>query len=329
MRRKLFVGCFSIFGILVLGVVLFVGVSLYTIAQDYRSPEALADPDGQFADVNGVRIYYIAKGDSANPAVILIHGFGGSTFTWRDNMDAIAEAGFYVVALDLPPFGLSDKNPTIGYSRADFADYVAGLMDYLAIETATIVGHSMGGAVTSYFAVNHPERVEKLVFVDGGVFEGTINENRGEDSPFAFLNSIDPSSPIAADLLRLTLRPSTFAQIMSSAYHDPNFVTEDMVAGYARSLQLEDWPYGFLAFLQAEQNQRVTLEDLSAAATMPTLIIWGENDTWVTIAVAEAMQAVLLDVRLVTYPNVGHLPMEENVEAFNADLIAFLEEAGD
>lgn len=326
MRRKLFIGCFSVIGILVLGTVIFVALSLYFISQEYRSPEELADPDGQFADVDGVRIYYLAEGERENPAVVLIHGFGGSTFTWRDNMDALEEAGYYVVALDLPPFGLSDKSAEIAYSRADLAGYVAGLMDELGIESATIVGHSMGATVASYFLLNYPERVDKIVFVDGGIFEARTSNRRDEDSPLAFLNEIDPASPIAADILRLTLRPNTFAEIMSSAYYDPEFITDEMVAGYARPLKIADWPNGFLGFLQAEQSQSLSLAELAELVRMPCLIIWGENDSWIPLASGEEMLEALPDARMIRYPQVGHLPMEENVEGFNADLISFLAE---
>ena len=145
------------------------------------SPQDLADEDGQFAEINGASIYYIARGDVSDPAVILIHGFGGSTFTWRDNMDAIVEAGYYVVALDLPPFGLSDKNPEIGLSRRDYADYVAGLMDFLNIETASIAGHSMGGSTAAYFAVQYSERVDNLIFVAGGIFDAELVEDSEAD----------------------------------------------------------------------------------------------------------------------------------------------------
>lgn len=299
-------------------------------AQRYVEPEALADKDGQFADIDGVSIYYIARGDSDNPAVILIHGFGGSTFTWRDNIDALVEAGYYVVALDLPPFGLSDKSPDIGYSHADFADYIADLMDYLGIEYATIIGHSMGGSVASYFVVNYPARVNNLIFVAGGVFESIPNQNADEDdiqeSPLGILSAIDLESESASTILRFSLVPATFASIIESAYFDASIMTDEVVNGYARPLQIENWTDGFIAYLIAEEASPITLSDVIEVADMPVLIIWGEEDTWVPIAMGEAMNNSFTDVEMVTYANVGHLPMEENIEQFNADVITFLNE---
>lgn len=311
--------------ILILAILL---ISQLVSAQRYVETESLADEDGQFADIDGVSIYYIARGDANNPAVILIHGFGGSTFTWRDNMDAVVEAGYYVVALDLPPFGLSDKSPDIGYSHADFADYVAGLMDYLGIESATIVGHSMGGSVASYFVVNYPARVNNLIFVAGGVFESIRNQNADEDdtqgSPLGILGSIDLESESASNILRFSLVPATFAAIIESAYFDASIMTDEVIDGYARPLQIENWTDGFIAYLLAEEANPITLDEVSEVADMPVLIIWGEEDTWVPITMGEAMNSSFTDVEMVTYESVGHLPMEENVEQFNNDVIYFL-----
>lgn len=301
-------------------------MSQFVSAQRYIEPEMLADADGQFADINGVSIYYIASGDDSNPAVILIHGFGGSTFTWRDNIDALVDAGYYVITLDLPPFGLSDKSPDIGHTHTDFADYIAGLMDFLEVESATIVGHSMGGSVTSYFVVNYPERVDKLIFVAGGVFEDTRDANDDtQDSPLGILGTIDLESEPASNILRFSLVPATFASIIESAYFDASIMTDEVVNGYARPLQIENWTEGFIAYLLAEEANPITLIEVSDVADMPILIIWGEEDTWVPIAIGEAMYNSFTDVQLITYANVGHLPMEENIEQFNEDVITFLD----
>lgn len=302
------------------------------INTDYKTPEELADSDGQFADLGGTRVYYRTQGDPTNPAVMLIHGFGGSTFTWRDTLTPVAEAGYYAIAIDLPPFGLSDKNPTLDYSRSATADLVASLLDELQIEQAIVVGHSMGGAVTAQFAVRHPERVSKLVFVAGGIFEpmptsdGEAPQNRSSNSPLALLSMIDPTSPFAGELLRTFVTRDFFVNSIKSAYYDSSMVTEEVADGYARLLLIEDAPNGFLAYTLAQEQHPITLAQLVEVATMPTLIIWGAEDTWVNISMGNAMRDRLYDVEMIVYPLVGHLPMEENTQQFNTDLINFLEQ---
>lgn len=114
--------------LLLLAVLLIMIVPVYAQDDDFVSRQSLADENGTFVDVGSASIYYVTAGDPTKPPVILIHGFGGSTFTWRDTLPALADAGFYAIALDLPPFGLSDKNPELDYSRSSMAIWVAGLM---------------------------------------------------------------------------------------------------------------------------------------------------------------------------------------------------------
>lgn len=306
--------------------ILMIGVGTLFAQDEVITPEMLADPNGAFMLVNEAEIYYIAEGNPSDPAVILIHGFGGSTFTWRDNMPALVEAGFYAVALDLPPFGLSEKSAEIGYTRSDLAGYVAGLMDALDIETATIVGHSMGGEVTSYFAVEYPERVDKLVFVAGGIFNLNMGDADTGESPFAFLDQIDPTNPAAVDLLRTVLRPSVYANILDASYYTEGFVTDEIVEGYTRPLLIPDWPVGLLSYIQAFDEDPITLDQLvEQVGNMPVLFLWGAEDAVVPLILGETMEAALSNTTFVVYSETGHIPMEEALEDFNADLINFLQ----
>ena len=300
-----------------------------------ETPQELADADGQFLDVNGTSVYIQARGATTNTAVILLHGFGGSTFTWRGTLDPLAAAGYYVVAMDLPPFGLSDKSADLDYSRTGLANLVVGVMDELKIETAVIVGHSMGGGVTAYLGAQHPERVRGLIFVSGGLFEAmpdtaltTESDTSSRDGLFGMVEGIDPSSPLAGMLVRTFLTPDRFTDLLESAYVRTEVITPEVIAGYQRPLLTEDWPEGLLAFSAAEETTPVTLDELTTAVeenTIPVLILWGEGDTWVSIALGETMHAALTNSEMKTYEGVGHLPMEEDPEAFNADVITFLQ----
>jgi pimeloyl-ACP methyl ester carboxylesterase len=313
-----------------LGVLLVLVLSVApAAAQQYRTPEELADSNGQFVDVEGTRIYFVTQGSPEDPAVIFIHGFGGSTITWRDNLPAVAQAGYYAIALDLPPFGLSDKNPDLDYSRSGMADLVASLMETLGIERAAIVGHSMGGAVAAQFAVRHTQKVERIAFVAGGIFEALQRDDDDDNDdgrgPLSLLNAIDPKSPAAPILLRGLITREFFVDTLRSAYHDDSVLTDEAVDGYARLLLIEDAPIGFLAYVQAQETSPITLQELAAAVeNMPVALIWGKEDTWVSADLGKTMAQAIAGSSLILYDEVGHLPMEEAVEAFNTDLIAFL-----
>ncbi len=320
-------------------IILLICICLFTLpvfAQDdgrYVEPEALADPEGAFTEVDGLQIYYIEMGDTDDPTVILVHGFAGSTFTWRDTIAPLVEAGYHVVALDLPPFGLSDKAIPEDYTRSSMAATLAGLMDTLEIESATLVGHSMGGGVIAQFAIDYPQRVEKLVFVDGAVYippekpdvEATEEARLTGDNPLSFLSRFDPQSPLSAAALRTFITPEVFNEILSNAYHNKSVITPEVQEGYQRPLHIRGWEVGLLTFMAANEITENIDIDALRALDVPALIIWGQEDSWVPLAVGEALANALPHATLVTYPETGHMPMEETTEAFLSDLIAFLE----
>ena len=118
-----------------------------------------------FTTVDGARIHYQEAGDEHAPPILLIHGFISSTLIWDEVFLPLAQGGFRVVALDLPGYGYSDKPRHAEYTIESQARAVIGLMDRLGIEQAALVGASYGGAVAAAIALDHPERVSRLVLV--------------------------------------------------------------------------------------------------------------------------------------------------------------------
>ncbi len=319
-------------------ILLIVGILILVVpiaAQTGVPAEELADPDGAFVDVNGLSIYYTENGPADGPVVMLLHGFGGSTFTWRDNIAPLVEAGYRVIAYDRPPFGLSDKQPSpIDQTGTGHAAIAAGLMDALGIDSAVLVGHSAGGGVIAHTALLYPERVTGLVFVAGAVgddrgADGSREQAEAGDSGLGGLfdlgQNIDPEAPLALALVRTFLTPERFTSILEGAYHPSFDVTDDIRAGYSRVLQVENWEAGFLTLFSSDAMPApVNVADL-AALDIPALLIWGAQDTWVPLSQGEFLHEMLPGSELVVYDNVGHMPMEEAVEAFNADLLNFVD----
>ncbi|NWF68853.1 MAG: alpha/beta hydrolase [Chloroflexi bacterium] len=274
--------------------------------------------DGSFVDVNGTDTFYIERGPADGPTMLLLHGFGGLTFSWRLNIDALAEAGYRVIAFDRPPYGLTEKRADMSLSRAAQTDFTVAFMDALDIDSAIMVGHSAGGTVIADMALRYPERVDALVFVAGAV--GSMSGG----PPFVgTLLSFPPITRWAQIIARLAVTPDFFGNTLRSAYGSPDFMTPEMAAGYATPLQVRDWDIGFVGILRDSGGNALDASGLSAV-TVPTLLIWGENDTWVPLRVGENLHSSMTGSTLITYPNVGHLPQEENPAQFNADLIAFL-----
>lgn len=317
----------------VLAFVVFVLPMLIPLPPVGVSAETLADPGGYFVDVNGLQTYVLETGPTDGPVVLLLHGFGGSTFSWRDQMQALADAGYRAVAFDRPPYGLSAKTGDLPLSQQEQADFTAAFMDAVAIDSAVLVGHSMGGGVIGQFAALYPERVDGLAFVDGApvVADAAAEPRRGGGvlgvpSVVGGLMQFPPFERWGQILLRSFLKPESLSGLQSSAYYDPAFVTPEVAAGYARQLKVEGWDEGFLQLLSGMNGGFAALTPAELADwTMPVAIFWGENDTWVPIAAGESLRAALPNAQWFVYPETGHLPMEEHPADFNRDLLSFLQ----
>lgn len=291
--------------------------------EDYQDPAALADEDGQFVTLNGYNVYYLDRGPKDGPPVVLLHGFLGSVIDWTNTFPALTEAGYRVIAYDRPPFGLSDKRTELNYSLQAMTDLTAGLMDELGIASAVVIGHSAGGSVAADFAVRYPERVEKLVLIAGAV--GITGPSAEGGNPFAFLGNIDPDSPLAQNLIRTFFTGDFGQDMLNQAVSDPAAIDAELLAKRERGLKVKGWEGGLLAFVRDSllPESQFDLEQLREV-TLPVLLIWGEGDQIVPIEVGENLAELFPNDTWITYPNVGHLPMDEATEQLNADLLEFL-----
>lgn len=299
--------------------------------------KTLADADGTFIDVDGLSTYVLARGPENGEPIILLHGWGASTFTWRLNMDTLVEAGYRVIAFDRPPYGLSAKTgANIPYSPIELADFTAKVMDVLGISKAVLVGQSQGGGVAGYFAVKYPERVTKLVLVSAALHPsddpsdeaGTSNRVGGTLGISPFVSSLLSLPPVewwTRVALRVFVKPDFSTQILKSAYYAPNFMTPEMADGYARQLKVIGWDEALVKQISggAFRSDSITRGEI-ASITVPVMIVWGENDTWVPLSVGERLHELLPNATWKIYAKAGHLVQEEAAESFNTDLIAFL-----
>ncbi|MCU0476423.1 MAG: alpha/beta hydrolase, partial [Anaerolineae bacterium] len=326
MKRVLMVGVLC---------VAILALSVGALAQD---DAPILDEDARYVDVDGVSVYLIERGAADGLPVMLLHGFGGSVFTWRYTIDPLVEAGYRVIAFDRPPYGLADKDATLDWTGTAYADLTVGLMDALDIEAAVLVGHSAGGGVIADVAALYPERVLGLAFAAGAVRTGDAEADAwmtrqadaqgeaggGVRGLTGALRDINPESPLAQLAVRAILTPERFAETLTSAYYSPEQVPADAVEGYGRPLRVAGWEAAFLRLLAGGMSDPVYTPELWASLEVPVLLIWGENDTWVSPEIGDALAERIEGALLVTYPQTGHIPMEERLEAFNADLLAWL-----
>lgn len=220
----------------------------------------------------------------AGPPLILLHGLSGSSRWWGRNAPVFADY-FRTYTVDLPGFGESRR---VRWSRLDdIADRLADWIEAEGLSRSHIAGHSLGGAIAARLAARHPDRVDRLVLVAAAIRpQGTRRSVRTMDVVFTMRSGSPGFAPM---LVRDLLRSHPWSS----------------VAATVDALQ-SDW------------------EPHLARITAPTLIVWGERDAITPPAFGRDIAEILTDARLIVLPDAGHNPMWECAEAFNVEVLRFL-----
>ncbi|MFC1592059.1 alpha/beta fold hydrolase, partial [Thermodesulfobacteriota bacterium] len=174
--------------------------------------EKLAGPDSRFITLNGTSLHYTKWG--AGPPLVLVHGYGGSTYTWRELIPLLKDR-HSVYALDLLGFGLTAKPPEGDYSMPAQAGLVIDFLKAMNLPQATLVGHSMGGIIVAYAAIQAPELVDRLVIVEGGFYHG--------GAP-AFLKYL--FFPLERLMAKMFYTPTGRSKSLMASYYNKEIVTD-------------------------------------------------------------------------------------------------------
>lgn len=268
-------------------------------------------------------IFYFEDGDPANPAIIMIHGLGDEADTWRHQIIPLAE-DYHVIALDLPGFGRSDHIQR-AYTPDLMMNAILELMDVLHLEKAILIGSSLGGILSQGIAVEHSDRLNGLVLVDGALYQ----PDRMEDRSLRMMQL-----PLVGEAIYTGLRkdPDAAYDSLRMVYHDLNSLPQaDRDFLYTRVNQ-RVWSNGQRkAYFSTLRNLtpwirkvQTTLPEQMAQVNVPTLIIRGELDALFSANNAAAIRALQTDVEIINLPGMGHLPQQEDPAAFLAGLQEWL-----
>lgn len=260
--------------------------------------------------IAGQRLHVRDSGPRNAPAIVMVHGFGSSLYTWEGWARELSKT-HRVVRFDLPGSALSDPDPRGDYSDARTVVLMLALMDQLGIAKADVVGHSIGGRIAWTFAARHPERVERLVLLSPDGFAGP---GAGYGKP--------PEVAFALHLMRFVLPKPLLRLNLEPAYANPA-VMDDALATQYHDLMLAP---GSRKALLARMQQAVLLDPLPLLARIqaPTLLLWGEKDAFIPVSNAERFARAMPHCTLVTLPGVGHVPQEEAEAAALALVRKFL-----
>ena len=281
----------------------------------------MADDLTRIALPTGVELDVAIAGDPANPPVILLHGFPESHRTWRHQIPALAR-DHYVVAPDQRGYARSSKPEGVASYTPDkpVADLLA-LADHLGIDRFTLVGHDWGGAIAWMAALQHPQRVARLVIVNAPhplIFQRTLFDDAEQRKASQYIrffrNTAIDQGLVGAGLERFFA--STFAQHLVGA-----------IAGEEKAVYMDQWsqPGAMTAMLNWYRASSIVVPEPGEATerpawldapfppiTQPTLVIWGMQDKALLPCQLDGLDKLVPDLSLVRIEDSGHfVPWEK------------------
>ena len=285
------------------------------------SEQEFVDPDSQFIEINGVNIHYKEAG-AGERTFILLHPFGGSTYSWREVIDEFAQYG-KVIAYDRPAFGLTERplpgdweeNP---YGMKANVEILRELLDSMGVEKAVLVGNSAGGGVAVAFALEYPERIDELILVDPGVGGG-----RGPQFPAWALPVM--WTPQMRHLGPLMMRDyqESLPRTLERGWFDQTKLTNEIRERHLQILKIKNWDKAFyeLTFAPAYPELRPLLPNL----TVPVLVVAGQEDRLIRSWYFEAVATEIPEATLNLIPQCGHMPQEECPTEFMEVVLKYLQ----
>jgi pimeloyl-ACP methyl ester carboxylesterase len=271
-----------------------------------------------------VRLHYVEAGEG--PLVVLLHGFPQFHHMWRFQIPALAEAGFRVVAPDMRGYNLSEKPEKVSDYRVELlARDVERLIRACGEESAVVVGHDWGAIVAWFVAMLHPERVEKLAILNVPHPE---RFPRGLLIPEQLLKSWYVFALQAPGPLGRAIERAVFARFLRDARRDPArldaFSREDLdryKEAMARPGALTAASNYYRALFRRNLlKTRKLLRRIEA----PVLVIWGQNDRYLSPKLAEPDPRWVPNCRVERLPNASHWVVEDQPKQVNALLLEFL-----
>lgn len=262
--------------------------------------------------VQGTTVHYELYNDKpgAQPVFVLIHGFLSSTFCYRHLIPLLAQHGT-VLALDLPPFGKSDKSILFTYSYRNLASIIVELVEHLQLSDVILVGHSMGGQISLYANKLRPDLVQKTVLLcsSGYLSRAALPLIASSYMPFFHLY-------VRNWLVRRGVRDN-----LMNVVHDSALIDEEMMRGYAEPFYDEKIFHALTRMIRDREGDLPSSE--LQQITTPTLLLWGEADKVVPVSVGKRLHEDLPNSRFIVYENAGHLLPEEKPQHVYEHIMEF------
>ena len=278
-------------------------------------------PQSHFVEVNGINVHVRFMGEGE--PIFLLHGSFSSLHTW-DVWQQELSPYFLTISLDFPGHGLTGPDELKRYTVQDYSELVLALAEKLNLRKFHLAGNSMGGAVALQVASTRPDQVLTLNLVDASgaprletrSLDSTQTSSRGGGAwVFKLIEN-----PIFSKFFLKCTPKFLFAMNMKEVYGDESKVKEETTERYFELMLREGNRKATLDRLSIPRKSSIDFERL----TMPTLILWGQKDTWIPVSQGYALEKAIPGSNLIIFDEAGHVPMEEIPTESVAEYLSFL-----
>ena len=274
----------------------------------------------QYADINGLRLHYVMAGEG--PLMLFLHGFPEFWYAWKDQLEEF-QRDFTVVAPDLRGFNLSDKpQDAENYRMAYLIEDVRQLIEHLGAQKCTLVGHDWGGAVAWVFAIVYPELLERLVIINSPhpyVFQRELRENAAQQKASQYMLMFQ--SPKAEQMVAA----NNYAHL-TEGWGLKRVLSEADLELYYQAWSQPGALTGSLNYYRASRltppAESAGQNDISARfsqpLSIPTLVIWGEQDAALLPGNLSGLDQYIKDLTIQRIPDGSHWVIHEQPARVNA-----------
>ncbi len=270
--------------------------------------------DTHFVTVDGHRLAYHRAG--TGEFLVLVHGITTYSFIWQQIVPALAER-FTVIAIDLLGCGESDMPLDVSYAIQDHASRLESFMRELGIERCHLVGHDLGGGIAQILSVRRPEILLDLTLIN------TVGYDFWPVQPITALRT-----PIVRQLLMASFDLGTFRMVVKRALYHKELMTPELMAQFMRPLETVAGRKAFMHFARCLDNHNLTdISDELHRLPVPTLIIRGDADPYLSPAIAEKLAQEIPDARLRRIATASHFAQLDEPDWITDEIIGFIEES--
>lgn len=260
--------------------------------------------------VNGTNIAYREEG--TGEAVLLIHGITTYSFIWRKISPLLAKK-YRVISIDLHGCGDSDKTLEANYSLPHQVDIVSGFIKELGIDSIHIVGHDVGGGVAQLFAVKYPDRLYDLTLIN------SVAHDFWPVQPIIAIRT-----PIVRQLAMASLDIGAFRMLVRRGLYHKERLDKELMEHYFKPMRTKEGRRAFLHFADCLNNKHlVAIESDLKTLSVPTLIIRGDADVYLSSAIADKLHADIPSSRMIRISTGGHYLQEDEPELIAEALLTF------